>query len=171
MHKPQTFGPPPVTRTVPALPGAPEGEREADALDIEAVMRILPHRYPFQMVDRVTRIEGNHITAIKNVTINEPYFQGHFPGHPVMPGVLQLEAIAQAAGILMLRRAESVNQLAYFMAADDVKWRKPVMPGDVLVIDVDMTKIRGKIGRAKGVCTVRGEVVSEAEVTFMTREP
>ena len=104
------------------------------------------------------------------MTINEPYFQGHFPGHPIMPGVLQLEAMAQVAGILMLRRAENVGQIAYFMAAEEVKWRKPVVPGDVLVIEIEMTKIRGKLGRAKGVCKVRGEIVSEAEVTFMLRE-
>ena len=123
------------------------------------------------MVDRIVKIEGNHIIGVKNVTINEPYFQGHFPGHPIMPGVLQLEAIAQVAGILMLKRAENAGQIAYFMSAEDVKWRKPVQPGDVLVIEVEMTKMRGKIGKAKGVCKVHGEVVSEAEVTFMLREP
>ena len=121
------------------------------------------------MVDRVVKMEGNHIVAVKNVSINEPYFQGHFPGHPIMPGVLQLEAIAQVAGILMLRRAENAGQLAYFMSAEDVKWRKPVKPGDSLVIEVEMTKLRGKIGKAKGVCKVQGEVVSEATVTFMLR--
>jgi UDP-3-O-[3-hydroxymyristoyl] N-acetylglucosamine deacetylase/3-hydroxyacyl-[acyl-carrier-protein] dehydratase len=123
------------------------------------------------MVDRIVKIEGNHVTGIKSVSINEPYFQGHFPGHPIMPGVLQLEAMAQVAGILMLRRVENAGQIAYFMSAENVKWRKPVQPGDMLVIDVEMTKLRGKIGRAKGVCKVQGEVVSEAEVTFMIREP
>ena len=130
-------------------------------------MKILPHRYPFLMVDRVTQIEGNTITAIKNVTINEPYFQGHFPGHPIMPGVLQFEAIAQVAGILMLKQAENMGKLAYFMSAESVKWRKPVRPGDTLVIEVELTKSRGKIGKARGVCSVNGEVVSEADVTFM----
>jgi UDP-3-O-[3-hydroxymyristoyl] N-acetylglucosamine deacetylase / 3-hydroxyacyl-[acyl-carrier-protein] dehydratase len=127
----------------------------------------LPHRYPFMMVDRVTRIEGNTITAIKNVTINEPHFQGHFPNHPIMPGVLQLEAIAQAAGILMLKQVENVGKIAYFMSAESVKWRKPVRPGDTLVIKVELTKSRGKIGKARGVCSVNGEVVSEADVAFM----
>ena len=139
-------------------------------MDTEGVLRLLPHRYPFLMVDRVIKVDGNRITALKNVTINEPYFQGHFPGHPIMPGVLQLEAIAQVAGILMLRRAENVRQLAYFMSAEDVRWRKPVQPGDALVIEVEMTKMRGKIGKAKGVCKVQGDVVSEAEVTFMLRD-
>ena len=134
---------------------------------IVRVLRLLPHRYPFLMVDRVVKIDGNHITAIKNVTVNESYFQGHFPGHPVMPGVLQLEAMAQVAGIIMLKSAENTNKIAYFMSAEDVKWRKPVLPGDTLVIDVEMTKVRGKIGKAKGACKVRGEVVSEAAVTFM----
>jgi UDP-3-O-[3-hydroxymyristoyl] N-acetylglucosamine deacetylase / 3-hydroxyacyl-[acyl-carrier-protein] dehydratase len=118
-------------------------------------------------VDRVASIEGNHIIGIKNVTINEPYFQGHFPVQPIMPGVLQLEAIAQVAGILLLKKSENTDKLAYFMSAENVKWRKPVLPGDVLVIDVELTKIRGKIGKAKGICKVRDEVVSEAEVTFM----
>src|SRR5437762_11662288 len=130
-------------------------------------MKILPHRYPFLMVDRVAKIEGSKITAIKNVSVNEPYFEGHFPNHPIMPGVLQLEAIAQVAGILMMRQAENAGKLAYFMSAESVKWRKPVRPGDTLVIDVELTKARGKIGKAKGVCSVDGEAVSEAEVTFM----
>src|SRR5204862_6685929 len=131
--------------------------------------RLLPHREPVLMVDRVATIAGNHIRAVKNVTVNEPYFQGQFPGHPIMPGVLQLEAIAQAAGILMLRKGEASGLLAYFMSAENVKWRKPVRPGDVLVIDVEMTKLRGKIGKAKGVCSVQTEVVSEADVTFMVQ--
>jgi UDP-3-O-[3-hydroxymyristoyl] N-acetylglucosamine deacetylase / 3-hydroxyacyl-[acyl-carrier-protein] dehydratase len=119
------------------------------------------------MVDKVTRIEGNTLTAIKNVTINEPFFAGHFPSHPIMPGVLQLEAIAQVAGILMLKQAENTGKIAYFMSAESVKWRKPVRPGDTLVIDVEMLKCRGKIGKARGVCRVNGDVVSEADVTFM----
>lgn len=175
MRKPlvaaQTFAPPPPSK--PAAPSGTKGDEAAQAeclMDIDAVMRILPHRYPFLMVDRVLKIEGNRIVGAKNVTINEIYFQGHFPGHPILPGVLQLEAMAQVAGILMLRKAENAGQIAYFMAADEVKWRKPVRPGDVLVIDVELTKMRGKLGKAKGVCKVAGEVVSEAEVTFMLRE-
>lgn len=121
----------------------------------------------FMMVDRVTKIEGNHITAVKNVSVNEPYFQGHFPSHPIMPGVLQLEAIAQVAGVLMLKQAENWGKIAYFISAESVKWRKPVRPGDRLVINVELIKTRGKIGKAKGVCSVDGETVSEAEVAFM----
>jgi UDP-3-O-[3-hydroxymyristoyl] N-acetylglucosamine deacetylase/3-hydroxyacyl-[acyl-carrier-protein] dehydratase len=172
MQKPlraaQTFAPPPA-KPVAASPG--EEVAPADgAMGIEEVMKMLPHRYPFLMVDRILKIEGNRIVGIKNVTMNEPFFQGHFPGHPIMPGVLQLEAMAQVAGILLLRRAELVNQVAYFMSAEDVKWRKPVLPGDTLVIDVELTKMRGRIGKAKGACKVGGEVVSEAEVTFMLRD-
>jgi UDP-3-O-[3-hydroxymyristoyl] N-acetylglucosamine deacetylase/3-hydroxyacyl-[acyl-carrier-protein] dehydratase len=122
------------------------------------------------MVDRILKIDGDHIVGVKNVTMNEAYFQGHFPGHPIMPGVLQLEAIAQVAGVLLLKRVEAANQVAYFMSAEDVKWRKPVVPGDSLVIEVELIKVRGKIGRAKGVCKVGGEIVSEAEVTFMMRD-
>jgi UDP-3-O-[3-hydroxymyristoyl] N-acetylglucosamine deacetylase/3-hydroxyacyl-[acyl-carrier-protein] dehydratase len=155
----------------PMAEGACDETKGQDgAIDIQGVMRLLPHRYPFLMVDRIAKLEGNHIIGIKNITINESYFQGHFPGHPVMPGVLQLEAMAQVAGIVLLKSVENVGKIAYFMSAEDVKWRKPVHPGDVLVIDVELTKIRGKIGKAKGVCKVQGEVVSEAAVTFMLVE-
>jgi UDP-3-O-[3-hydroxymyristoyl] N-acetylglucosamine deacetylase/3-hydroxyacyl-[acyl-carrier-protein] dehydratase len=140
------------------------------AMDVEEIMRLLPHRYPFLMVDRVLKTEGNKITALKNVSMNEQYFLGHFPSHPIMPGVLQLEAIAQVAGILMLRQIENQGRVAYFMSAESVKWRNPVRPGDTLMIDVELTKTRGKIGKAKGVCSVNGTVVSEAEVTFMLVE-
>ena len=173
MRKPldamQTFFPPAAEKTAPAADEKRliDAVRKGDSLDIDAVMKILPHRYPFLMVDKVTKIEGNKITALKNVSINESYFAGHFPDHPVMPGVLQLEAIAQVAGILMLRQAENFGKIAYFMSAESVKWRKPVRPGDTLTIEVDLLKVRGKVGKAKGVCYVASEAVSEAEVTFM----
>ncbi len=158
----QTFAPPPSAKAPAVSPEAGDG-----VMGIEDLMKVLPHRYPFLMVDRIVKIDGHRIVGVKNVTINEPFFQGHFPGHPIMPGVLQLEAMAQVAGILLIQRAQSKNQLAYFMSAEAVKWRKPVRPGDVLIIDLELTKARGKIGRAKGVCRVGAEVVSEAEVTFM----
>jgi len=185
MRKPlvaaQTFAPPPPPAPRQVAVETPAGEKPAApsagstdtlvkdgaTLDIMQVMKVLPHRPPFLMVDKVTRIEGNKVTAVKQITMGEPYFAGHFPGHPIMPGVLQLEAIAQVAGILMMRQAENAGKLAYFMSAESVKWRKPVRPGDTLVIDVEMTKARGKIGKAKGVCLVDGEPVSEAEVTFV----
>lgn len=138
------------------------------ALDIRRILDTLPHRYPFVMIDRVTDIPNpDELTAIKNVTINEPYFMGHFPGQPVMPGVLQIEAMAQAAGILMLRRISSENKIAFFMSCDKVKFRRAVVPGDVVEIHVKLTKNRGnKIGVAAGTCKVGGKVVSSAELMF-----
>ncbi len=162
----QTFAPPPPKSAEPEPLVSENG-----AMDVQQIMKMLPHRPPFLMVDRILKLEGNKIVAIKNVSMNEDFFRGHFPGHPIMPGVLQLEAMAQVAGIVLIKQGEVSNQVAYFMSAENVKWRKPVVPGDTLVIEVELVKVRGKIGRAKGVCKVAGEVVSEAEVTFMIREP
>jgi UDP-3-O-[3-hydroxymyristoyl] N-acetylglucosamine deacetylase/3-hydroxyacyl-[acyl-carrier-protein] dehydratase len=149
------------------LPVPAGGVGEAEAMDTMRLLNVLPHRYPFLLVDRILRIEGDEkIIGLKNVTINEPFFQGHFPGHPVMPGVLQLEAIAQVAGVLMLRSSENAGKVAYFMSANNVKWRKPVRPGDQLIIEVEMGKLRGKVGKAHGVCKVGNDVVSEADVMF-----
>ncbi len=174
MRKPlvtaQTFAPPPPSdkpAPAPLAKAVSAPSNGAGAMDVNEVMKVLPHRPPILMVDKVTRIEGNKITALKNVCINEPFFAGHFPGHPIMPGVLQLEAIAQVAGILMLKQIENFGKIAYFMSAESVKWRKPVLPGDLLVIDVELTKVRGKIGKARGICYVNEEPVSEADVTFM----
>lgn len=170
----QTFAPPPEEAEPAVKPTTmstdtqiiEESVQDGKTLDVDQIQKLLPHRYPFLMVDRVVNIDGNKITALKNVSIGEPYFQGHFPGHPIMPGVLQLEAIAQVAGILMLRQAANAGKVAYFMSAKEVKWRKPVRPGDVVRIEVELTKSRGKIGRAQGICYVGEEVVSEAVVTF-----
>lgn len=138
------------------------------SLDIRRVLDTLPHRYPFVMIDRVTEFRGvDELVALKNVTINEPYFQGHYPGNPVMPGVLQIEAMAQAAGILMLRKISSEGKTALFMSCDKVKFRKAVRPGDQLVITVKLTKSRGnKIGVAEAQCTVNGQAASSAELMF-----
>jgi UDP-3-O-[3-hydroxymyristoyl] N-acetylglucosamine deacetylase / 3-hydroxyacyl-[acyl-carrier-protein] dehydratase len=137
-------------------------------LDIRRILDTLPHRYPFVMIDRVMEFIGeDELVAIKNVTINEPFFQGHFPGNPVMPGVLQLEAMAQAAGILMLRRGSSEGKTSLFMSADKVKFRKPVRPGDQIIINAKLTKSRGaKLAQAECNCTVNGTVVSSAELMF-----
>ena len=149
---------------VPAPVKIPDGE---SVLNINEVMKILPHRYPFLMVDRIVDCLGdNKCTGMKNVTINEPFFQGHFPGHPIMPGVLQLEAMAQVSSVLMLRKPENVGKIGYFMSADSVKWRRPVMPGDTLFIETEIIKIRGSIGQTRCRCLVNGEVVSEAELKF-----
>ena len=138
------------------------------ALDIRRVLDVLPHRFPFVLVDRVESIEGNEtLVAIKNVSINEPFFPGHFPGHPVMPGVLQLEAMAQAAGILLLRMNSSEGKVAFFMSADKVKFRKPVVPGDQLRIVAKLDRVRGnKLATAKVECRVGVQVVSSANLMF-----
>ncbi len=141
-------------------------------LDTTEVLKLLPHRYPFMLVDRILGFEGDHkCVGQKNLTMNELFFQGHFPGHPVMPGVLQLEAMAQVASILMLRIPENTGKIGYFMSADKVKWRKPVVPGDVLIIETELTKMRGAIGVAQGRCLVNGEITCEAELKFMVQEP
>jgi len=165
MRAAQTFAPPPSAKPAPEPLPAADG-----AMSIEELMKFLPHRPPMLLVDRILKIDGNKIVGIKNVTMNEPFFPGHFPGHPIMPGVLQLEAMAQVAGVLLLKIIKAANQVAYFMAADNVKWRRPVVPGDVLVIEIELLKARGKIGKAQGICKVDGEIVSEAEITFMLRD-
>ncbi len=137
-------------------------------LDINEVMNILPHRYPFLMVDRILSFEGEtKCLGIKSVTINEPFFQGHFPGHPVMPGVLQVEAMAQVASVLMMRISKSASRVGYFMSADGVKFRKPVFPGDTLFIHAELTKSRGnQLAKAMCRCVVNDAVVSEGELMF-----
>ncbi len=146
----------------------PDGDQ---ILDTQEVLKILPHRYPFLMVDRIIGFEGtNRCIGQKNVTMNEPYFQGHFPGHPVMPGVLQVEALAQVASIVMMRLPQNAGKIGYFMSCDKVKWRRPVVPGDILIIETELTKMRGAIGVAVGRCTVNGEVTCEAELKFMVQD-
>ena len=143
------------------------------AMDIRRVMDLLPHRYPFILVDRVIEIvDDDELVALKNVTINEPFFQGHYPGRPVMPGVLQVEAMAQAAGLLLLRRLSiEDNKIAFFMSADKIKFRQAVEPGDSIKIRVKLIKIRGnKIATAASECTVGDKVVSSAELMFMLVE-
>jgi UDP-3-O-[3-hydroxymyristoyl] N-acetylglucosamine deacetylase/3-hydroxyacyl-[acyl-carrier-protein] dehydratase len=140
------------------------------SMDIRRVLDLLPHRYPFVMIDRVLEIVNeDELVALKNVTINEPFFQGHYPGRPVMPGVLQVEAMAQAAGVLLLKRFPvGENKIAFFMSADKVKFRQAVEPGDSIEIRVKLVKIRGnKIATATGACSVGGKLVSSAELMFM----
>ncbi len=142
----------------------PHGET---VLNIHDILKILPHRYPFLLVDRIIDMVGDtKCTGIKNVTINEPFFIGHFPGHPIMPGVLQLEAMAQVSSVLMLRKPENAGKIGYFMSADSVKWRRPVLPGDTLHIEAEVIKIRGSIGQTRCRCMVGNEVASEAELKF-----
>lgn len=140
---------------------------EGGVLDITEIMRTLPHRYPFLMVDRIIEFEVDvRAVGVKAVTINEPYFQGHFPGHPVMPGVLQVEAMAQVASIVMMRKTENAGKIGYFMSADAIKFRKPVVPGDTLFIHCEMISAKKRLGKAACKCIVNGEVVSEGELLF-----
>ena len=140
-----------------------------ESLDILKIMRLLPHRYPFLLIDRVIEIEGdNSAIGIKNVTINEPHFQGHFPEQPVMPGVLIIEAMAQTAGAICIRSTgEDKPSLVYFMTVDGAKFRKPVVPGDRLEIHVKKLKQRGNIWRFACEGIVDGNKVAEAEISAM----
>ena len=133
-------------------------------IEVGEILNYLPHRYPFLLIDRVVEFEsGVRILGLKNVTMNEPFFQGHFPGHPIMPGVLILEAMAQAGGLLLMDTVEDpTEKLVYFMSADKVKWRKPVVPGDQLMFEVHLVQSRPNICKMKGVGRVDGEVVAEA---------
>lgn len=128
------------------------------------IQKLLPHRYPFLLIDRVVEFERNkRVLAYKNLTINEPFFQGHFPGHPIMPGVLIVEAMAQTGGLLLMEQiTDRANKVVYFMALDEVKFRKPVVPGDQLRMEVEMLQFRGKTARMKGMAYVDGQVVTEA---------
>ena len=137
-------------------------------LELADILAPLAHRYPRIMIDRILEhVPGRQARALKNVTVNEPFFQGHYPGNPVMPGVLQIEAMAQAAGLMLLRRVSTAGRTALFMSCDKVKFRKAVRPGDQLLINVKMTKSRGnKIGVAEATCTVDGQVVSSGELMF-----
>jgi UDP-3-O-[3-hydroxymyristoyl] N-acetylglucosamine deacetylase/3-hydroxyacyl-[acyl-carrier-protein] dehydratase len=155
-----------VAKKKPRQPSAVMGTETS--LEIRHILDIIPHRYPFVMIDKIIEFVGqDELVAVKNVSINEPFFQGHFPGNPVFPGVLQLEAMAQAAGILMLRRTSRGCKTALFMSADKVKFRRPVRPGDQVIINAKITKIRGnKLGAAECTCTVDGQVVSSAELLF-----
>lgn len=140
-------------------------------LSIDEIMKLLPHRYPMLLVDRVIECDDQKkIVGIKNVTVNEPFFQGHFPGVPVMPGVLQIEAMAQAGGILLNRVADMAGQIPYFMAIDKAKFRKVVKPGDQMRIEVEITNLRSRAVRLAGKVLVDGAVASEAELLCMMTE-
>ncbi len=147
-------------------------QREGSVLGIEEIMRILPHRYPFLLVDRILEFEERkRIVGIKNVTMNEPFFQGHFPGHPVMPGVLIIEAMAQVGGVLLMGQVDDPEaRVVYIMSLDNVKFRKPVRPGDQLRFEIEIIQIRGPVCRVKGVAKVDGDVVCEAEMAAMVRD-
>jgi UDP-3-O-[3-hydroxymyristoyl] N-acetylglucosamine deacetylase/3-hydroxyacyl-[acyl-carrier-protein] dehydratase len=146
--------------------------RETQVLGIEEIIKVLPHRYPFLLVDRILEIdEGKRIVGIKNVTINEPFFQGHFPGHPIMPGVLIIEAMAQVGGMLLMGAVPDPDKkVVYFTSLNNVKWRRPVKPGDQLRFELELLQVRGMMCKMQGVAKVDGEVVAEAEMGAMVRD-
>jgi beta-hydroxyacyl-ACP dehydratase FabZ len=141
------------------------------ALTCDEILKALPHRYPMLLVDRILECDdAKRIVGLKCVTINDPFFQGHFPGAPVMPGVLQLEAMAQTGGILLNRILKSGERVPYFMAIDNAKFRKVVRPGDVMRIEVDITNMRSRVARFHGQVLVDGAVASEADLMCMVTD-
>jgi 3-hydroxyacyl-[acyl-carrier-protein] dehydratase len=139
-------------------------------IDVQRIMEMIPHRYPFLMIDRVVDVVPDRsATGIKNVTINEPYFQGHFPARPVMPGVLIIEAMAQTAGVLVMHTVGQIaeGKLVYFMSIDSARFRRPVVPGDVLRLEVQKERHRGHVWRFRGEAKVNGELMAEATYTAM----
>jgi len=135
-------------------------------LDINTIQNILPHRYPFLFVDKIIEVTEKRIIGIKNVTINEPFFQGHFPGHPIMPGVLIIEAMAQVGGVAALNMKDNIGKLAYFLSINNARFRKPVVPGDVLRIEIDFLKTKLSVTQVHGVAKVGADVVAEADLMF-----
>lgn len=146
---------------------------EKSTLDIEEILGLLPHRYPFLLVDRVLDYDkGKFLRAVKNVSVNEPFFQGHFPGKPIFPGVLILEAMAQATGILAFKSVGDLQpgELYYFAAIDNARFKRPVQPGDQMVLEVEFLKERRGVARFRGVAKVDGEIACEAEMMCARRK-
>ncbi len=137
-------------------------------MDVNEILGILPHRYPFMLVDRITEMdtENHSIVGYKNLTFNEPFFQGHFPDEPIMPGVMQLEAMAQISGILLNKANDKVGEIAYFMAINKAKFRRKVVPGDVLRMEIKVTRLRSRMAVVEGKAYVGDELASQAELMF-----
>lgn len=136
-------------------------------MNIQEIKETIPHRYPFLLVDKVTEIEeGKRIIGYKNVTINEPFFQGHFPDYPVMPGVLIIEALAQVGAVAMLGMEENKGKIGFLAGVDKCRFKRQVVPGDQLKLEVEITRIKGPIGKGKGTATVNGEIACQAEIMF-----
>lgn len=140
-------------------------------MDINEIMKVIPHRYPFLLIDGILELDpGKKAVGIKNVTINEPYFQGHFPGYPVMPGVLIIEAMAQVGAVAVLSMPEMEGRLALFAGIDGARFRRQVAPGDQLMLEVEILKTKGPIGKGKGVARVDGKLAAEADLMFALQE-
>jgi 3-hydroxyacyl-[acyl-carrier-protein] dehydratase len=135
-------------------------------LDTNQIQAVIPHRYPFLLVDQITELAENRAVGIKNVTINEPFFQGHFPQYPVMPGVLIIEALAQVGAVLVLGKEENRGKLAFFAGIDQVRFRGQVKPGDVLRLELEMLKLKANMGKGKGMAYVGEKLVAEGELMF-----
>lgn len=141
------------------------------ALNINEIKEIIPHRYPFLLVDQILEVEeGKRAVGIKNVSANEDYFNGHFPDYPVMPGVLIIEALAQVGAVAILKKEENRGRLAFFAGIDNCRFKRQVMPGDQLRLEVELTRLRGAIGKGKGIATVNGEIAVETELMFALGE-
>jgi beta-hydroxyacyl-ACP dehydratase FabZ len=140
-------------------------------MEVDEIMKVLAHRYPFLLVDRILEKSEKRVVGLKNVTINEPFFQGHFPGHPIMPGVLIVEAMAQVGGMLLMGAVPNPeNKVVYFTTLNDVKWRRPVKPGDQLIFELELLQVRGMMCKMKGVAKVDGNLVCEAEMGAVVRD-
>ena len=152
-------------------PSKVETAKTDTRMEVEEIMKVLAHRYPFLLVDRILEKSEKRVVGLKNVTINEPFFQGHFPGHPIMPGVLIVEAMAQVGGMLLMGAVPNPeNKVVYFTSLNDVRWRRPVKPGDQLIFELDLLQVRGMMCKMKGVAKVDGNLVCEAEMGAVVRD-
>jgi UDP-3-O-[3-hydroxymyristoyl] N-acetylglucosamine deacetylase/3-hydroxyacyl-[acyl-carrier-protein] dehydratase len=145
--------------------------KETRVLEIDEIMKVLAHRYPFLLVDRILELTDKRVVGLKNVTINEPFFQGHFPGHPIMPGVLIIEAMAQVGGMLLMGSVPNPeHKVVYFTSLNNVKWRRPVKPGDQIRFELELLQVRGMMCKMAGVAKVDGQIVAEAEMGAVVRD-
>ncbi len=151
--------------------GKIEFDIKGKVLDINLIQKILPHRYPFLFIDKIIEVSDKRVVGIKNVTIGEPFFQGHFPERPIMPGVLIIEAMAQVGGVGALNMKDNIGKLAYFLSINNARFRKPVLPGDVLRIEVDLLKTKLSVMQIHGAAKVGDDVVAEADLMFALVTP
>jgi len=141
-------------------------------MDIQEIQKIIPHRYPFLLIDKIVELEpGKRAVGTKNVTMNEPFFQGHFPDYPVMPGVLIIEALAQVGAVAVLAMEENKGKIALFAGIDKLRMRRQVKPGDILTLELELTRMRGAVGKGKGIAKVGEEIAVEGELMFAVQAP